>query len=183
MTVAERNAEDEIRQLKTSVQCLNRMCQQSDTRELLRSLEKQVTVLAQSLQRVSSSSEQFGAVQQEGKVATAIEIVLLHVDNLKRNYEKEHNELEDARKILIEHKLLVDDSHYVRPSNRNRSISVVQTTNYVELSKPRRASTSLSTSLAQKHLEVSSVEVVPRPRSPAAIRKVVCRLADIYLEC
>ena len=170
--IAERNAEDEIRQLKTSVQCLNRMCQQSDTRELLRSLEKQVTVLAQSLQRVSSSSEQFGAVQQEGKVATAIEIVLLHVDNLKRNYEKEHNELEDARRILIEHKLLVDDSHYVRPSNRNRSISVVQTSNYVELSKPRRASTSLSTSLAQKHLEVSSVEVVPRPRSPAAIRKV-----------
>ena len=154
------------------MQCLNRMCQQSDTRELLRSLEKQVTVLAQSLQRVSSSSEQFGAVQQEGKVATAIEIVLLHVDNLKRNYEKEHNELEDARRILIEHKLLVDDSHYVRPSNRNRSISVVQTSNYVELSKPRRASTSLSTSLAQKHLDVSAVEVVPRPRSPAAIRKV-----------
>ena len=105
-------------------------------------------------------------------MATAIEIVLLHVDNLKRNYEKEHNELEDARRILIEHKLLVDDSHYVRPSNRNRSISVVQTSNYVELSKPRRASTSLSTSLAQKHLEVSTVEVVPRPRSPAAIRKV-----------
>ena len=129
-------------------------------------------MLAQSLQRVSSSSEQFGAVQQEGKVSTAIEIVLLHVDNLKRSYEKEHNELEDARRILIEHKLLVDDSHYVRPSNRNRSISVVQTSNYVELSKPRRASTSLSTSLAQKHLDVSTVEVVPRPRSPAATRKV-----------
>ena len=128
-------------------------------------------MLAQSLQRVSSSSEQFGAVQQEGKVSTAIEIVLLHVDNLKRSYEKEHNELEDARRILIEHKLLVDDSHYVRPA-KPRSVSVVQTSNYVELSKPRRASTSLSTSLAQKHLDVTPVEVVPRPRSPAATRKV-----------
>ena len=83
-----------------------RLCHQADTRDILRSLEKQVGVLHQSLQRVSSSSEQFGAVQQEGKVATAVEIVLLHVENLKRSYEKEHNELEDARRILIEHKLL-----------------------------------------------------------------------------
>ena len=65
-------------------------------------------MLQQSLSRVSSSSEQFGAVQQEGRVATAVEIVLLHVENLKRSYEKEHNELEEARRILIEHKLLVD---------------------------------------------------------------------------
>jgi len=169
--IAERNAEDEIRQLKTSVQCLNRLCHQADTREVLRSLEKQVGVLHQSLQRVSSSSEQFGAVQQEGRVATAIEIVLLHVENLKRSYEKEHNELEDAKRILIEHKLLVDDSHYVRPSNRNRSISVVQPGSYSDTVKPRRAS--LNANCSQKRLDVAMVDSgVPRSRSPAATRKV-----------
>ena len=138
---------------------------------MLRSLEKQVGVLHQSLQRVSSSSEQFGAVQQEGRVATAIEIVLLHVENLKRSYEKEHNELEDAKRILIEHKLLVDDSHYVRPSNRNRSISVVQPGSYSDTVKPRRAS--LNANCSQKRLDVAMVDSgVPRSRSPAATRKV-----------
>lgn len=39
----------------------------------------------------------FGAVQQENRVSRAIEIMLLHVENLKRLYEKEHRELEDAR--------------------------------------------------------------------------------------
>ena len=153
---------------------LCRLCHQADTREVLRSLERQVGVLHQSIQRVASSSEQFGAVQQEGRVATAIEIVLLHVDNLKRNYEKEHNELEDARRILIEHKLLVDESHYVRPSTgRNRSISVVAPSTFTE-AKPRRASLGLGPGSlgGQKHLEVGAGEAGARPRSPAAVRKV-----------
>ena len=93
---------------------------------MLQRVEKQVQVLQQSTGRVSSSSEQFGAVQQEARVATAIEIMLLHVDNLKRSYEKEHNELEEARRILIEHKLVDEPSisHDVR-SIRNRSVSVM----------------------------------------------------------
>ena len=85
-------------------------------------------VLHQSLQRVSSSSEQFGAVQQEGRVAAALEIVLLHVDNLKRAQEREHHELEEARRVLVEHKLLLDtDTSYApRAQARHRSVSVVQ---------------------------------------------------------
>ena len=88
----------------------------------------QVGVLHQSLQRVSSSSEQFGAVQQEGRVAAALEIVLLHVDNLKRAQEREHHELEEARRVLVEHKLLLDtDTSYApRAQARHRSVSVVQ---------------------------------------------------------
>ena len=103
------------------------MCQDCETREVLQRVEKQVQVLQQSTGRVSSSSEQFGAVQQEARVSTAIEIMLLHVDNLKRSYEKEHNELEETRRILIEHKLMVEEpniSQDVR-SNRNRSVSVM----------------------------------------------------------
>merc|ERR1712012_1392367 len=139
--IAERNAEDEIRQLKTSVQCLNRLCHQADTREILRSLEKQVGVL-------------------------------LQVENLKRSYEKEHNELEEARRILIEHKLLVDESHYVRPSHRNRSISVVQPSTYTEVSKPRRASLNSGVG-GSRHLDVNIGDSgVSRSRSPGAMRKV-----------
>ena len=51
-----------------------------------------------SAERVSSSAEVYGAVQQEARIARAIEIMLLHVDNLKRIYDREHAELEDAKK-------------------------------------------------------------------------------------
>lgn len=135
-------------------------------------------MLQQSLSRVSSSSEQFGAVQQEGRVATAVEIVLLHVDNLKRSYEKEHHELEEARRILIEHKLLVndEDSQYVRPSNaRIRSISVVQPSTYHEVNKPRRASLNCGVGGGPKHhLDVANIgdSGVSRSRSPGAVRRV-----------
>ena len=40
-------------------------------------------------------------------MATAIEVMLLHVDNLRRSYEREHTELEETKRVLIEHKLLV----------------------------------------------------------------------------
>ena len=103
------------------------MCQDSETREALQRVEKQVQVLQQSTGRVSSSSEQFGAVQQEARIAKAIDIMLLHVDNLKRSYAKEHTELEETKQILIENKLLVDEpklSLDIRNS-RNRSVSVM----------------------------------------------------------
>ena len=101
-----------------------------------------------------------------------MEIVLLHVENLKRSYEKEHNELEEARRILIEHKLLVDESHYVRPSHRNRSISVVQPSTYTEVSKPRRASLNSGVG-GSRHLDVNIGDSgVSRSRSPGAMRKV-----------
>jgi hypothetical protein len=40
------------------------VCQDSETREVLERVSKQVVVLQQSAARVASSSEQFGAVQQ-----------------------------------------------------------------------------------------------------------------------
>jgi len=41
-------------------QSLNRVCQDSETREVLERVSKQVVVLQQSAGRVASSSEQFG---------------------------------------------------------------------------------------------------------------------------
>ena len=74
------------------------------------------------------------------------EMMLLHVDNLRRSYEKEHTELEETRRVLIEHKLLVVRSCVPGPvlnltfqadetptttstgrATRNRSVSVIHT--------------------------------------------------------
>jgi hypothetical protein len=62
-------------------QSLNRVCQDSETREVLERVSKQVVVLQQSAARVASSSEQFGAVQQvtlrENRAATGEVVVVL----------------------------------------------------------------------------------------------------------
>ena len=75
------------------------------------------------------------------------EMMLLHVDNLRRSYEKEHTELEETRRVLIEHKLLAVGSRVPGPvvlnltfqadetptttstgrATRNRSVSVMHT--------------------------------------------------------
>ena len=90
-----------------SIRSLGRVCQDAETREVLARVEKQVVlldlyfcssvflivlyfsmyfymfkflqvaVLSQSTGRVASSSEQYGAVQQEARVATAIEVMQL----------------------------------------------------------------------------------------------------------
>ena len=39
-------------------------------------------------------------------MSTAVEIMLLHLENLKRSYEREHAELEETRRVLVKHKLI-----------------------------------------------------------------------------
>ena len=47
--------------------------------------------------------------QQEARIARAVEIMLMYVDNLKRNCEREHTELEESRKLLAANNLSVED--------------------------------------------------------------------------
>ncbi|GBL87815.1 hypothetical protein AVEN_192004-1, partial [Araneus ventricosus] len=42
------------------------------------------------------------AVQQEERVSRAFEVLVLHVDHLKRLFDKEHKELEDTRRMLTD---------------------------------------------------------------------------------
>ena len=61
----------------------------------------QVDVLHHASDRISSSAELYGAVQQEARISRAIEIMLLHLENVKRIHDKEHAELEEARKLVF----------------------------------------------------------------------------------
>ncbi|XP_059079877.1 uncharacterized protein LOC131878014 isoform X2 [Tigriopus californicus] len=141
---AEKNIDEDIRQLKTAIGSLNKVCTDAETREMLHRLQKQVDVFRHSSERVSSSAEVYGAVQQEARISRAIEIMLHHVDNLKRIYEREHAELQDAKKILADNNLSIaasnsllgaggglsgeagpNNSSNKANSNRMRSISVI----------------------------------------------------------
>ena len=65
-------------------QRLSYLCADGEVRELLQKIGSQAEVVQQSAERVSSTAEVYGAVQQEARIARAVEIMLLHVENLKR---------------------------------------------------------------------------------------------------
>jgi len=136
---AEKNIDAEISQLKKAIENLSRLGLDLEAREALNSVQQQVEVVKQSAERVSSSAEVYGAVQQEGRIARAIEIMLMHVENLKRIHDREHTELEESRKILHANNLSVEDHRRSgglessgslspslgRPNSRGRSVSVI----------------------------------------------------------
>lgn len=47
--------------------------------------------------KVSGVAEAYGAIQQESRAAEAVEVMLNHIENLRRVSEKEHTELEDMK--------------------------------------------------------------------------------------
>merc|ERR1719232_2218802 len=136
---AEKNIETEISQLKKAIESLSRLGLDLEAREALNSVQRQVEVVKQSAERVSSSAEVYGAVQQEARIARAIEIMLMHVENLKRIHDREHSELEESRKLLAANNLSVEDHRRPggleasgslspslgRPNSRGRSVSVI----------------------------------------------------------
>ncbi|XP_063229566.1 inositol 1,4,5-triphosphate receptor associated 2-like isoform X2 [Bacillus rossius redtenbacheri] len=122
---AEKNMQAEVERLKAAVQKLNRLCVDSESADILTQIQSQVHVLQQSTEQVSNSAEMFGAVQQEQRLSKAVEVMLAHVDNLKRVYEKEHSELEETRRLLTENKIVLGDSTETDdPASRGRHRSI-----------------------------------------------------------
>ncbi|XP_073724292.1 inositol 1,4,5-triphosphate receptor associated 2 isoform X7 [Misgurnus anguillicaudatus] len=72
----------------------------SQSMEIIQRLQKNLEVLIQSMTRVSSRSEMLGAIHQESRVGKAVEVMIQHVENLRRMYTKEHTELLELRENL-----------------------------------------------------------------------------------
>jgi len=136
--IAEENFMEEIKQLKYSVQSLTRIWQDSESRATLEGVLKQINILKQSTNRMASCAQQLGAVQQESRVSTCVEIMMLHLDNIKRSYERERNELEDARGLLGKNRIL--DGKIPDEGTRGRSVSVVHGRSHTENPGARRTS-------------------------------------------
>lgn len=63
-------------------------------------LERQCSVVQSAIRKVASRSELYGAVRQEEKLSASFDVILLHLENLKRAKEKEAKELEDLKRLL-----------------------------------------------------------------------------------
>ncbi|KAK3097475.1 hypothetical protein FSP39_009960 [Pinctada imbricata] len=98
--IAEENVAKEISGIRDAWDKLNQIILDTQVREVLLKIQKHLDVLEQVTSRLSGRAEVYGAVQQERRMSKAIEVMLSHVENLRMVHEREHNELEEARKMI-----------------------------------------------------------------------------------
>ncbi|XP_010991306.2 inositol 1,4,5-triphosphate receptor associated 2 [Camelus dromedarius] len=101
--LAEENLKKEITNCLKLLESLTPLCEDdSQAQEIIKKLEKSITFLSQCTARVASRAEMLGAINQESRVSKAVEVMIQHVENLKRMYAKEHAELEELKQVLLQ---------------------------------------------------------------------------------
>lgn len=101
--LAEENLKKEITNCLKLLESLTPLCEEDNqAQEIIKKLEKSITFLSQCSTRVASRAEMLGAINQESRVSRAVEVMIQHVENLKRMYAKEHAELEELKQALLQ---------------------------------------------------------------------------------
>ncbi|CAL9682977.1 unnamed protein product [Knipowitschia caucasica] len=101
--LAEENVRREVSSCQGLLQALIPLCEDDNqSMEIILRLQKNLEILIQSMTRVSSRSEMLGAIHQENRIGKAVEVMIQHVDNLRRMYTKEHAELLELRETLMQ---------------------------------------------------------------------------------
>ncbi|XP_063612496.1 inositol 1,4,5-triphosphate receptor associated 1-like [Penaeus indicus] len=118
---AENNFESEINLLRSAVLALHADCLDSELVDNVTQVRRQLDVLITTSTRLVSASEVWGAVQQEWRVSRALEVLLLHVENVKRLYERDHQELEEMRKLLAEYQIDMPNSSGANSNTQSNS--------------------------------------------------------------
>ncbi|XP_041109849.1 inositol 1,4,5-triphosphate receptor associated 2 [Polyodon spathula] len=133
--LAEGNLKKEVNNCNMLLETLIPLCEDDNqSLEIVQRLQKNLDILNQSMTRVSTRAELVGAIHQESRVCKAVEVMIQHVENLKRLYTKEHTELEELKESLLQNErsfgsnLDKDDlrnkrfpgSQYYKPSSQRR---------------------------------------------------------------
>ncbi|XP_062238995.1 inositol 1,4,5-triphosphate receptor associated 2 isoform X3 [Platichthys flesus] len=141
--LAEENVRREVSSCQGLLQALTPLCEDdTQSMEIIQRLKKNLDILIQSMTRVSSRSEMLGAIHQESRIGKAVEVMIQHVENLRRMYTKEHAELLELREALMQNERSFgsqterDDfrgkgkatSQYYKPSTRRVSIAAMPRT-------------------------------------------------------
>lgn len=101
--LAEENLKKEITNCLKLLESLTPLCEEDNqAQEIIKKLESSITFLSQCTTRVASRAEMLGAINQESRVSKAVEVMIQHVENLKRMYAKEHAELEELKQVLLQ---------------------------------------------------------------------------------
>ncbi|XP_073675870.1 uncharacterized protein [Garra rufa] len=101
---ARNNAEDnlkmEVERGMEVLETLKGMCLDIKRAGLLQRLELCLNIIGGTIGRISNTAEVLGAVHQEAKVSRAVELMVAHVENLKRRHERNSIELEEMKKQM-----------------------------------------------------------------------------------
>ncbi|XP_017601359.1 PREDICTED: lymphoid-restricted membrane protein isoform X2 [Corvus brachyrhynchos] len=101
--LAEENLKKEITNAVKMLEALAPLCEEDNqAQEIIKKLQKSLQFLSQYAARVASRAEMLGAINQESRVSKAVEVMIQHVENLKRMYAKEHAELEELKQVLLQ---------------------------------------------------------------------------------
>ncbi|XP_068015964.1 uncharacterized protein [Melanerpes formicivorus] len=97
---AEENIQEELSQCRAALEKLGPFCTDMGCKEMLVQLQHSLTVLAAAVERATSAAEKLGAVHQEARMSRATEVMVQHVENLKRHHVREHTELEEMKRLI-----------------------------------------------------------------------------------
>ncbi|KGL82540.1 Lymphoid-restricted membrane protein, partial [Tinamus guttatus] len=101
--LAEEALKKEITDALKLLEALVPLCEEDNqAQEIIKKLQKSLQFLGQYAVRVASKAEMLGAINQESRVSKAVEVMIQHVENLKRMYTKEHAELEELKQVLLQ---------------------------------------------------------------------------------
>ncbi|NXC90398.1 LRMP protein, partial [Cercotrichas coryphoeus] len=97
---AEENIQEELGQCRAALERLGRSCANAGCKETLDQLQHNLAVLSAAVERATSAAEKLGAVHQEARMSRAAEVMVQHVENLKRHHLREHAELEEMKRLI-----------------------------------------------------------------------------------
>ncbi|KAM9217478.1 inositol 1,4,5-triphosphate receptor associated 2-like [Leptosomus discolor] len=97
---AEENIQEELGQCRAALERLGPSCTDTGCKETLEQLQRSLAVLAAAVERATSAAEKLGAVHQEARMSRAAEVMVQHVENLKRHHMREHAELEEMKRLI-----------------------------------------------------------------------------------
>nr|XP_056700786.1 inositol 1,4,5-triphosphate receptor associated 2-like [Euleptes europaea] len=97
---AEENIQQELEECQMLLQKLGQVCLDSRCTAVIEQLKLCVTVLARAIERATVAAEKLGAVHQEARMSWATEVMVQHVENLKRHHLREHTELEEMKRLI-----------------------------------------------------------------------------------
>ncbi|XP_053706402.1 inositol 1,4,5-triphosphate receptor associated 2 isoform X2 [Synchiropus splendidus] len=98
--LAEENIQLELSRGRETLETLKGLCLDSKRSKILQRLELSLDILAGTVERISSTAEVLGAVHQEARVSRAVELMVAHVQNLRRSHHRHKTELQEAQKTI-----------------------------------------------------------------------------------
>ncbi|XP_054651671.1 inositol 1,4,5-triphosphate receptor associated 2 [Dunckerocampus dactyliophorus] len=98
--LAEENIKVELSRGRETLEALKGLCLDSKRSKILQRLELCLDILAGTVERISNTAEVLGAVHKEAHVSRAVELMVAHVENVRRRLDRHETELEEAKKMI-----------------------------------------------------------------------------------